>query len=246
MMNSTLVDIAVSARAVVVARGKNRVLHSLTFDLPTGTITGLMGPSGCGKTTLMRTIVGVQHLSGGDLHVLGQAAASAGLRRRLGYVTQAVSVYRDLTVRDNVRYFAALHATDPAEVERAIDMVGLTSQTTRRVENLSGGQASRASLACALVGSPELLVLDEPTVGLDPVTREDLWTSLRDLADSGVTMLVSSHVMDEATRCDGVLLMRDGRLLAHLTPQQMLDRTGTQSPDQAFLQIIRDDQGTAA
>lgn len=246
MMNSTPVESAIAADGLVVHRGKNPVLHGLTFDLPTGTITGLMGPSGCGKTTLMRSIVGVQRVTDGSLTVLGAAPTSAQLRHRIGYVTQAVSVYRDLTVRANARYFAALHATTPGAADRAVETVGLSAYADRRVENLSGGQASRASLACALVGSPDLLVLDEPTVGLNPVTREDLWDSLRSLADSGVTMLVSSHVMDEVGRCDAVLLMREGRLLAHLTPQELLDQTGATTPDAAFLRVIRADEERAA
>lgn len=242
MMNSTPVETAIAVRDLVVHRAKNPVLHGLTFELPAGTITGLMGPSGCGKTTLMRTIVGVQRITSGTAEVLDRAPDDASLRHEIGYVTQAVSVYRDLTVRENARYFAALHGARPSSADRAVETVGLSAHADQRVENLSGGQASRASLACALVGSPSLLVLDEPTVGLDPVTREELWTALRDLADGGVTMLVSSHVMDEASRCDSVLLMRDGRLLDHLTPDAMLERTGAATPDEAFLRIIREDQ----
>lgn len=239
MMNSTPVESAIAVHDLVVHRGKTPVLHGLTFELAPGTITGLMGPSGCGKTTLMRAIVGVQRITEGDLRVLDREPRDKSLRHELGYVTQAISVYRDLTVRQNARYFASLHAAQPTDADRAIETVGLGALADRRIENLSGGQASRASLACALVGSPSLLVLDEPTVGLDPVTREDLWTALRELADGGVTMLVSSHVMDEASRCDSVLLMREGRLLAHLTPDAMLERTGARTPDEAFLRIIR-------
>ena len=243
MMNSSPAEFptrtAVHARDLVVARAGNEVLRRLSFDVPRGTVVGLMGPSGCGKTTLMRSIVGVQRIESGDLDVLDHSPTDHALRHRLGYVTQAVSVYRDLTVRQNARYFAAIQGSTPDAADRAIDTVGLADHADRTVENLSGGQASRASLACALVGDPELLVLDEPTVGLDPVTREEIWTHVRRLADAGATLLVSSHVMDEAARCDSVLLMRDGRMLAHLPPQELLDRTGESTMDAAFLSLIR-------
>ncbi|NHN56467.1 ABC transporter ATP-binding protein [Calidifontibacter sp. DB0510] len=240
MLNSTLVETAVAADRLEVSRRGTPVLHQLTFTVPTGAIVGLMGPSGCGKTTLMRTIVGVQRIAGGSLTVLGSTPDDPANRPRLGYVTQAVSVYRDLTVRQNAAYFAALQGFSVDHVDDAVAAVGLTPYADRRVEQLSGGQASRASLACALVGDPDLLVLDEPTVGLDPVTREELWEHLRALADAGTTLLVSSHVMDEAERCDSVLLMRDGRLLEHLPPRQLLERTHTDSMDRAFLTLIKE------
>ena len=238
-MNSSPDEYAISARGLTVARAKVEVLHGLDLTVPAGSVVGLMGPSGCGKTTLMRSMVGVQRIDSGELTVLGLAPTDAALRPQIGYVTQAVSVYSDLSVRDNARYFAALQGCTRADADRAVETVGLTPFAERPVSTLSGGQASRASLACALVGRPRLLVLDEPTVGLDPVTREEIWTHLRTLADDGVTLLVSSHVMDEANRCDSVLLMRDGRVLAHLTPTQLLEQTGTDSPEDAFLTLIR-------
>lgn len=239
MMNSSPDEFAVAARGLTVSRGGTEILHGIDLDIPAGAVVGLMGPSGCGKTTLMRSIVGVQRIHAGELTVLGLAPTDAALRPQIGYVTQAVSVYSDLSVRDNARYFAALQGCSADDADRAIQTVGLTPFAERSVSALSGGQASRASLACALVGRPRLLVLDEPTVGLDPVTREEIWTHLRTLADDGVTLLVSSHVMDEANRCDSVLLMRDGRVLAHLTPAQLLEQTGTDSPEDAFLTLIR-------
>ncbi|RZU19847.1 ABC-2 type transport system ATP-binding protein [Kribbella rubisoli] len=229
---------AVSCREVVVVRGDREVLHGVGFDLRAGTVTGLLGPSGCGKTTLIRAIVGLQARVTGDVSVLGLPAGAAKLRGRIGYVTQEPSVYGDLTVTENLRFFAAVLGVASSDVERVIEAVDLTSHAQARVDRLSGGQRSRASLAAALLGSPELLVLDEPTVGLDPVLRRDLWELFHKLADDGATLLVSSHVMDEASRCDRLLLMRDGELLADDTPDNLLASAGTSDIEQAFLTLI--------
>jgi ABC-2 type transport system ATP-binding protein len=230
---------AVSVEGLVVVRGGREVLHGLDCAVPAGRVTGLLGPSGGGKTTLLRCVVGVQRIRSGAVTVLGQPAGSADLRRRVGYVTQSPSVYGDLTVRDNARYFAALHGTGAAAADRAIADVGLSAAAEQPVSTLSGGQRARASLACALVGSPEVLVLDEPTVGLDPVLREELWGRFHALAADGTTLLVSSHVMDEAGRCDRLLLLRDGRLVADDTPDALRRRTGTDHLDEAFLRLVR-------
>lgn len=232
---------AIAVRGLDVIRGDNHVLHGVTLDVPAGKITGLLGPSGCGKSTLMRSIVGVQRVASGTVTVLGLPAGSPALRSRVGYVTQAPSVYGDLTVRENLRYFSRLLGMSRAAADEMIDRVALADAADRTVARLSGGQQARVSLATALVGRPELLVLDEPTVGLDPVLRRDLWSLFRDLAADGVTLLVSSHVMDEAERCDDLLLLRNGRLIAAEPPGALLARTASTSLDAAFLRLVEED-----
>ncbi|MGC1215116.1 MAG: ABC transporter ATP-binding protein [Micromonospora sp.] len=232
-------DDGVVVRDLVVDRGRRQVLRSISCAVPRGRVTGLLGPSGSGKTTLMRAIVGVQTVTSGTVTVLGRPAGAPELRHRVGYLTQAPSVYADLTVRENARYFAALHGRSPAEADRAVTDVGLAEAATQLVGTLSGGQRSRASLACALVGEPELVILDEPTVGQDPVLRADLWTRFHEMAAAGTTLLVSSHVMDEAARCDRLLLIRDGRLIADDTPAAVRATTGVDDLEEAFLRLIR-------
>ncbi|MEU8221543.1 ABC transporter ATP-binding protein [Kribbella sp. NPDC048915] len=233
-----MVKNAVSCRDVVVVRGDREVLHGVGFDLRAGTVTGLLGPSGCGKTTLIRAIVGLQARVTGEISVLGLPAGAPKLRGRIGYVTQEPSVYGDLTVAENLRFFAGVLGVPLSDVDRVVAAVDLGSHADARVDQLSGGQRSRASLAAALLGGPDLLVLDEPTVGLDPVLRRDLWKLFHELADAGATLLVSSHVMDEASRCDRLLLMRDGELLADDTPGDLLASAGTSDIEQAFLTLI--------
>jgi len=229
---------AVVVDGLRVFRGSREVLPGISLTVPRGQVVGLLGPNGGGKTTLLRSIVGVQIIAGGTVTVLGEPAGSPGLRSRVGYVTQDASVYADLTVRANLTYFAALAGAPRADVERVIEVVDLTTDVDTRVGRLSGGQRSRVSLAAALIGSPELLVLDEPTVGLDPVLRRDLWALFRRLAGEGTTLLVSSHVMDEAARCDRLLLLREGRLLADDSPDGLLARTGAPNAEQAFFTLI--------
>ncbi|WP_367321554.1 ABC transporter ATP-binding protein [Streptomyces sp. HUAS ZL42] len=243
---------AVRAFGLTVARGPRTVLHGLDFTIPRGQITGLLGPSGCGKTTLMRSIVGTQAKVTGTLEILGRPAGDRTLRTRIGYVTQDPSVYDDLTVRQNLDYFASI--LDPGRtaadrrhenVTRAIADVDLTTDAEALAGNLSGGQRSRVSLAVALLGTPELLVLDEPTVGLDPVLRRDLWNLFHDIAATrGATLLISSHVMDEAERCHRLLLMREGEILADDTPDALRTRTGSDTVEAAFLHLV--DEAIAA
>ncbi|OXM48089.1 ABC transporter ATP-binding protein [Amycolatopsis alba] len=233
---------AISVTGLRVVRGGREVVRSIGFETPRGRITGLLGPSGCGKTTLMRAIVGVQIVAAGEVTVLGHRAGSPPLRRLIGYATQNPAIYADLTVTEALRYFASVLRAPMSDVDRVIDEVGLADHAGKLVGSLSGGQHNRANLAVALLGKPELLVLDEPTVGLDPVLRDELWTLFRRLADGGATLLVSSHVMDEAARCDRLLLMREGGILADDTPAGLHERTGTADLEQAFLRLVRESE----
>ncbi len=231
---------AIEVDGLRVRRGGREVLHGLSFGVAPGRVTGLLGPSGCGKSTLMRAIVGVQVVELGRIAVLGAPAGAAQLRPRVGYVTQAPSVYGDLSVRENLRYFARVLGVPARRIGETIETVALGEQADQVVSSLSGGQSARVSLATALLGEPEVLVLDEPTVGLDPVLRRDLWATFASLAAAGTSLLVSSHVMDEAEHCDELLLMRDGYLLASESPASLRDRTGREQLDEAFLALIEE------
>ena len=234
MMN----DVAVDVEGLAVSRGGRRVIDGLDLSVPAGQVVGLLGPSGSGKTTLMRAIVGVQQVERGRVTVLGRPAGHPALRREIGYVTQAPSVYEDLTITENLQYFRRVVGAPASDVRRVVDEAGLASHHDVLVSRLSGGQRSRVSLAAALLGSPRLLVLDEPTVGLDPVLRRDLWDLFARIAAEGTTLFVSSHVMDEATRCDRLVLMRDGAVLADDTLPALLASTSTPDVEAAFLALV--------
>jgi ABC-2 type transport system ATP-binding protein len=233
-------DPTIRVRNLRVDRGGKTVIPDLSVDVSSARITGLLGPSGSGKTTFMRSVVGVQIVAAGEIEVLGRPAGLPELRRRVAYVTQAPSVYADLTVRENLVYFAGILDVPRSRVDEAIETVDLGEQANQVVRTGSGGERSRVSLATALLGRPEVLVLDEPTVGLDPVLRRDLWATFHRLAEDGATLLVSSHVMDEAGRCDDLLLMRDGRIVATGSPQDLRDRTGEDDLEAAFLAVAEE------
>ena len=229
---------AVVVRELEVLRGGRRVLDAISLCVAQGSVTGLLGPSGSGKSTLLRSIVGVQCVAGRSVTVLGEPAGSPALRDRVAYVTQAPSIYPDLSVRENLRYFARIVGAARGEAEQVIARVFLEDFADQVVARLSGGQRARASLATALLGRPELLVLDEPTVGLDPVLRRDLWAMFHDLAAAGATLLVSSHVMDEADRCDELILLRDGGVLAEGAPDELRARTQADTLEDVFLRLV--------
>jgi ABC-2 type transport system ATP-binding protein len=231
---------AIAIEDLRVLRGGAVVLPGLSCKIEAGAVTGLLGPSGSGKSTLIRAIVGVQRTAGGAVEVLGEPAGSRSLRARVGYMTQAPSVYGDLPVRENLAFFARILDRPRDVVRRVLAEVSLEEHADRIVNTLSGGERARVSLATALLGSPDLLVLDEPTVGLDPVLRRDLWVLFHRLAAQGTTLLVSSHVMDEADRCHSLLLLREGRLLAHGAPDELRARTGADDLDAAFLRLVEE------
>jgi ABC-2 type transport system ATP-binding protein len=231
---------AIRVRDLRVVRGGTTVLPGLSCEIPRGSVTGLLGPSGSGKSTLIRSIVGVQRVAGGSVEVLGLSAGSPPLRSRVGYMTQAPSVYGDLSVRENLGFFARVLDRPAAAIDGALAAVSLEEHADRVVGTLSGGERVRVSLATVLLGEPDVFALDEPTVGLDPVLRRDLWRLFHGLAEQGATLLVSSHVMDEADRCDGLLLLRDGRLLTSATPDELRARTGRQDLDSAFLRLVEE------
>jgi ABC-2 type transport system ATP-binding protein len=235
-----MVKNAVEIHGLHVIRGGRDVLEHLDITIGGG-VTGLLGPSGCGKSTLMRCLVGVQRIAAGTVTVFGEPAGSRPLRDRVGYVTQAASVYDDLTVAENLRFFARVLGVGRDSVENVLEAVDLAGHRDQVVGRLSGGQRSRASLAVALLGQPDLLVLDEPTVGLDPVLRRDLWALFHRLADEGAAVFVSSHVMDEADRCDRLLLMREGRIIADGSPTDIKEKAGADDVEAAFLAIVERD-----
>jgi ABC-2 type transport system ATP-binding protein len=222
-------------------RSGRTVIDTINMSVPAGIITGLLGPSGCGKTTLMRAMVGAQRITDGSITVFGEAAGARSLRRRIGYVTQSLSIYPDLSTVENVRYFAAMYGVGSDRMREVISAVGLTTKKFEAAGNLSGGQQGRVSLACALVCDPDLLILDEPTVGLDPVLRAELWEQFGAYADRGKTLLVSSHAMDEARHCTELILMRDGAILGHATPDDIMRRTDCADLEAAFISLVGDE-----
>jgi ABC-2 type transport system ATP-binding protein len=229
---------AVEIEDLRVRRGEREVLHGLSLNIAAGTVTGLLGPSGSGKTTLMRAIVGVQLVDSGSVRVLGHPAGASVVRASVGFMTQARGLYEDLTVRENARYFCRIAGAPAARADEVLATVRLDSLGDRVVRTLSGGEQARASLATALVGRPAVLILDEPTVGLDPLLRRDLWATFHRLADEGATLIVSSHVMDEAANCDELVLLREGDILARSTPDELRGRTHTDDLAEAFLRLI--------
>ena len=227
---------AVRVDELHVVRSGRSVVDHVSFAIAAGEITGLIGPSGSGKTTVMRSIVGVQTVAGGSVEVLGTAAGSPGLRARRLPDAVALGLPRPHRAREPPLLLSGARRAgrDP---ERVIAEVALGPHANDLVARLSGGEQSRVSLAVALLGTPELLVLDEPTVGLDPALRRDLWTLFGRLTAAGKTLVVSSHMMEEAARCDRLLLLRDGRLIGDGSPKALLEETGTATLEEAFLHL---------
>jgi len=240
---------AIEVKNLRVRRGAREVLHGLSLSIAAGRVTGLLGPSGSGKTTLLRSIVGVQVVESGSVRVLGEPAGAPAVRGRVGYMTQARGLYDDLSTRENVSYFARILDAPAGRVGETLAAVQLEPLADQVVRTLSGGEQARASLATALVGHPAVLVLDEPTVGLDPQLRRHLWDTFHELAGAGAALLISSHVMDEAGYCDELLLMREGGILARGTPDELREAAHTPDLSEAFLRLTEQadqPQGSAA
>lgn len=235
-----VVSATVVCEQLNVTREKNHILYDLNLEIPRGLIMGLLGPSGSGKTTLMRAMAGLQVIESGQIRVLDLPAGSKALRHKIAYSTQSASVYSDLTCIENIKYFASLYDHNEKTPEQILHDVDLTSNAKQMAGSLSGGERARLALATTLVGAPELLILDEPTVGLDPVLRVQLWRLFNKLADQGKTLLVSSHVMDEADSCHDLILLRNGRVLAQGTPAALRARTGKSRMDEVFIDLIEE------
>lgn len=233
-------DTAVEIKNLSVIKSGQHILDSISASLPSDKITGILGPSGAGKTTLMRVIVGLQKAHAGSVEVFGLSAGSPQLRSDIGYMTQAVSIYPDLTLAENLRFFATMAGASKSRIQEVLEEVDLRPQAGQLVSTLSGGQQSRASLAIALLARPKLLVLDEPTVGLDPVLRKRLWQQFAELKARGSTLLVTSHVMDEASHCDELLLLREGKLLVYGKPKELMERSHTHSVEDSFIRLVEE------
>jgi ABC-2 type transport system ATP-binding protein len=229
---------AIQISKLSIVRDDKTIVSDLSVNVPSGNIVGVLGPSGSGKTTLFRSIVGVQQIHEGSITVLGRPAGSKNLRNRIGYLTQSASIYSDLTCLENLRYFSQLLGASEFSVQEILELVDLTKNRKQLASSLSGGERTRLALATALIGKPELLILDEPTVGLDPILRRDLWKLFHQLASQGKTLLISSHVMDEAERCDFIVLLREGKVLEEGTPAELKSRTGQQDMESVFISLV--------
>ncbi|HEY8760959.1 MAG TPA: ABC transporter ATP-binding protein [Candidatus Dormibacteraeota bacterium] len=227
---------AVAIVGVSKSFGSLKALDDVSLQVRSGEVYGLLGPNGSGKTTLIRTLVGLIVPDAGSVTVLGTRMPNVAVLGRVGYMTQQAALYPDLSVEENVRFFAAVNDAE-AGVEEALRFVELWDRRASVITELSGGMRQRASLACAIVHGPRLLLLDEPTVGLDPLLRIQFWEGFRVMTRSGISIVISSHVMDEAERCDRLGLVRFGKLLAEGTTAELKERAGTNDLEQAFLKL---------
>ena len=235
-------ELAVEVEGVVKRFGALRALDGVDLRVRRGEVYGLLGPNGSGKTTLIRCLVGLVRPDAGSVTVLGRRMPDLGVLGRVGYMTQAPALYPDLSVAENLRFFATISGARPS-IDEALRFVDLEERRDSVVATLSGGMRTRASLACALVHRPELLLLDEPTVGVDPQLRAQLWDRFRAMTADGTSIIVSSHVMDEAERCDRLGLIRLGHLLAEGTAAELRQRAGSDQLEDAFLKLAAEEPG---
>ena len=226
--------------------GKKEALRDVSLTVPEGQIFGLIGPSGCGKTTLVKIACGILRADGGSVELFGQKMPSKSAVSHLGYMAQAAALYPTLSGRENLAFFGSMYGMKGAAlregIERVAALVDLTEDLGKRVDQYSGGMQQRLSLATALIHRPDLLILDEPTVGIDPVLRQDIWNELRSLAEEGTTILITTHVMDEAEKSDTLAMMRDGEVLAIGSAPDLIERAGTASFEEAFIAFGRKEE----
>ena len=219
--------------------GKKQVLKEINLEIPYGQIYGLLGPSGCGKTTLVKIIAGISEATSGEVVVLGQAMPQLNLMSKIGYMAQSDALYGSMTASENLQFFGSIYGMSKDEIKRrtaeVMELVNLSADIHRPVQTFSGGMKRRLSLAMAIMHNPPVLVLDEPTVGIDPLLRKNIWAEFRQLAAQGITILVTTHVMDEADKCDNLAMMRDGRFIAKGTSRELQERIGAQSIEEAFI-----------
>jgi len=239
-MGEPTTEALISLHDIHLSYGRTEVLHGIDIEVPAGAITGLLGPSGHGKTTLVNLVVGALAATSGTICVLGEKAPPRKVKTSIGFMPQSDALYEDLTAVQNLRFFGSLygmsrHSLDEA-IPRVLDVVSLPVENERKtVSAFSGGMKRRLSLAVALLHSPRLLVLDEPTVGLDPLHRVRLWKAFRELAEGGRTLLITTHVMDEAVNCDDLVMLHEGRVIARGTPADLVERSGKANLEEAFL-----------
>ena len=237
---------AVEARGLRKTFGPIHAVDGIDLALAPGAIYGLLGPNGSGKTTLIRLLVGLARATSGEARILGRAMPSRAILDRIGYMTQSEGLYPELSVWENLHFFASLYGRyERGQLLRSLELVELADRVGSPAMELSGGMRRRLSLACALVHEPSVIFLDEPTVGIDPALRVQFWEHFRALARGGATLLVASHVMDEADRCDELLFIRDGRVLARGSGAELRRQAGTGNLEEAFLHFAGVAPGTA-
>lgn len=229
----------IDVRNVTKAFGKRIVLDAIDFQVPYSQICGLLGPSGAGKTTLVRMIAGIDEPDHGHVEVFGERMPKLELMRQIGYMAQSDALYMELTAKHNLEFFGSLYGLSGARLKQRIEavmqIVNLEQDLNKTVTHYSGGMKRRLSLATALLHEPKLLILDEPTVGIDPVLRQSIWRELSRIRDAGTTILVTTHVMDEADKCDQLGMIRDGKVIAYGTPESLKEQTASSTIEEAFL-----------
>lgn len=232
-------DISISIKHVNKSYGKKQTLFDVSLDIPKGSIYGLLGPSGCGKSTLVKTIAGISNISSGSIHILDEKIPSMKILSNIGYMAQAAALYPTISAYDNLKFFGKLYNLKKNELEKRISyvskLVNLCDHLNKKVSSYSGGMKQRLSLAIALLGNPKILILDEPTVGIDPVLRKSIWKELTAISSLGITILITTHIMDEAIKCDYLSMMREGRILATGTPDEIQEKSQTNSLEEAFI-----------